>query len=249
MQSFEYSNSSPLRLLACDQAFLDEREENGGDDLLLFWESPSPFVVLGYTDRARSEANFEACRAANLPILRRCSGGGTVVQGRGCLSYSLILRIGNRAETENLSATNRFIMSRIRDALQPLSTQKIEVHGVSDLTADGRKFSGNAQRRRREFLLFHGTFLLDFDLDLMFRVLEMPTRQPQYRAQRPHRDFVTNLPLSPYAVKKALRAAWNVPAEKTENSDADRVLDSAVEARIEALARDVYAQDSWNFKL
>ena len=43
----------------------------------------------------------------------------------------------------------------------------IQVQGHTDLTVDGLKFSGNSQRRRRKFLLFHGTFLLKFDLTLV----------------------------------------------------------------------------------
>jgi lipoate-protein ligase A len=239
MQHFEYSNLSPAHLLACDHALLDEREACGGDDVLMFWESSSPFVVLGYTDRVASEANVEECRKENIPILRRCSGGGTVVQGRGCLNYSLVLRIPDEGALSNLSQTNQFVMNRTRQALQTLTSQTIEVRGITDLAIGGSKFSGNAQRRRRNFLLFHGTFLYDFDLGLVDRVLEMPTRQPDYRGDRSHRDFVTNLVVTPYAIKEALRGAWN----------ANRVLDALPQERIEALVRDIYSQDSWNFKL
>lgn len=239
MRFFEYSNSSPSHLLACDHALLDEREENGGDDALMFWESSSPFVVLGYTDRVQSEVRVEECKRENIPILRRCSGGGTVVQGRGCLNYSLVLRIPDEGALSNLSETNRFVMNRTRQALQTLTSQTIEVRGTTDLAIGDLKFSGNAQRRRRNFLLFHGTFLHDFDLSLLGRYLRMPSRQPDYRGDRTHRDFVTNLRLSPDAIKEALRRAWNV----------NRVLEQTPTERIEQLVRDVYSQDEWNFKL
>ena len=239
MNTFEYSNASIAHLLACDHALLDEREENGGDEVLLFWESSSPFVVLGYAERAAREANLAVCAHEKIPILRRISGGGSVVQGRGCLNYSLILRIDERRETANLSYTNAFVMNRTRDALQTLSSTRIEVRGISDLAVNGLKFSGNAQRRRRKFLLFHGTVLYDFDLGLLDRVLEMPSRQPDYRKDRNHRDFVTNLRVSPYLIKAALRDAWN----------AHRVLDALPAERIDALTREVYGRDEWNFKL
>jgi lipoate-protein ligase A len=38
-----------------------------------------------------------------------------------------------------------------------------------------RKFSGNAQRRKRDFLIFHGTFLLNFDLQLIAKYLCRPS--------------------------------------------------------------------------
>jgi lipoate-protein ligase A len=237
MKFFEYSSSSPQELLACDEALLDERESSGGEDVLLFWESSTHFVVLGYTDRAASEANLDECARLNIPVLRRCSGGGTVLQGPGCLNYSLVLRIPATGPLSNLGDTNRFVMERMRDALQPLTPNRIEVQGTSDLVVAGRKFSGNAQRRRN-FLLFHGTVLLDFDLDLIERALRLPSRQPAYRAERSHYEFVTNLPLQREKVREALCAAWNT----------HRVLDSLPQERIQQLVRDKYSRDEWNFK-
>ncbi|MHA2181214.1 MAG: lipoate--protein ligase family protein, partial [Promethearchaeota archaeon] len=39
---------------------------------------------------------------------------------------------------------------------------------------NGKKFSGNAQVRRKGFILQHGTILLDFDPELMYSVLKAP---------------------------------------------------------------------------
>jgi lipoate-protein ligase A len=85
---------------------------------------------------------------------------------------------------------------------------EVTVSGHTDLVIDGRKFSGNSQRRRKHFLLFHGTFLLNFDLALIAEVLRMPSKQPDYRADRSHGDFLANLGVSSTSVKDALREAW-----------------------------------------
>ena len=61
---------------------------------------------------------------------------------------------------------------------------------------DGRKVSGNAQRRGRRALLHHGTLLYDFDPGLAARYLKEPIRRPAYRSGRCHADFIGNLPLS-----------------------------------------------------
>ena len=55
-------------------------------------------------------------------------------------------------------------MTTNRDALGQALGQAVEIEGHTDLAIDGVKFSGNAQRRRRDALLFHGTILLGFDL-------------------------------------------------------------------------------------
>ena len=229
---------TPAENLAADEALLDECEASGGAGVLRFWEPDAPFVVVGYGNRLSTEANLEFCRQAAIPLLRRCSGGGTVLQGRGCLNYALVLSCEDTPQLAGITTANRFIMERQRIALQDLLGSPVEIKGHTDLARGGLKFSGNAQRRKRRYLLFHGTFLLDFDLGLIERALPMPSKQPDYRAQRPHRDFLTNLGVSATAVKGALRAAWN----------AGGTLAEVPQARIQRLVLEKYSLDSWNQK-
>jgi lipoate-protein ligase A len=81
------------------------------------------------------------------------------------------------------------------------------------LAAAGRKFSGNAQQRKRTHLLHHGTLLHDFDLDHMGHYLRMPSRQPAYRGHRDHRAFLTNLPLDAATLKSRLRTRWEADTD------------------------------------
>ena len=74
--------------------------------------------------------------------------------------------------------------------------------GTSDLAAAGRKFSGNAQQRKRRFLLHHGTLLYAFDLSRVGRYLRPPPRQPEYRAGRDHVAFLRNLDLPAEEIKR-----------------------------------------------
>ncbi len=259
MKYLDQTLATPAENIACDEELLATAERGDGGEVLRVWESPETFVVVGYGNRIESEVNVAACAARNIPVLRRCSGGGTVVQGQGCLSYALVLKIADNAGLSNVTAANRFIMERNRVAIsQALSPhpdplprgegtahgvvtppgklpapdrrglaeerqtvlplpegegrgegeQGVQIQGHTDLTRDGLKFSGNAQRRRRNFILFHGTFLLNFDLALIGELLPMPSRQPCYRDARTHEQFLTNLPLSAPAVKAALRQAW-----------------------------------------
>ncbi len=237
MNHLDLTLPSPAENLACDEALLDEAEQNGGHSVLRFWESPTHFVVLGYANKVREEVDFEVCRARGVPILRRCSGGGTVLQGPGCLNYSVILRIGDRPELQSITATNRFVMERNGQALASLLGKAVTVEGHTDLAVGHLKFSGNAQRRKRDWLLFHGTFLLQrFDLDLLEKVLLPPPRQPAYRQGRSHSKFVTQLNAGSDAVKSALRQAWDAGAPAT---------DVPCE-RINQLVAEKYSRDEWN---
>ena len=92
MKWLDLTFDTPAANLACDEALLDDAEQHGGPGLLRFWEPRQYFVVLGYAKKFAEETRVEACREENIPIHRRCSGGGTVLQGPGCLNYSQIGR-------------------------------------------------------------------------------------------------------------------------------------------------------------
>ena len=237
IQLLDLTLPTPGENLACDEALLDACEEDGGPEVLRFWEPARHFVVLGYSNAMRSEVRLAACRAAEIPVLRRMSGGGTVLQGPGILNYSLILQT-DRFGLRTIPAANRTVLERHRACLAPLLAGPVTAQGDTDLTLSGRKFSGNAQRRRRKSLLFHGTFLLDLDLALLEKLLPMPGRQPAYRRERRHRDFVMNLGLPPQPIKQALAAGWAARGRMT-----DPPLERARE-----LARSRYADPAWTAK-
>ena len=199
---------SPAENLALDEALLDEVEENGGDPVLRFWESDRHFVVLGRACRLSEEVCAEACRQDGVPVLRRASGGGTVLQGPGCLSYALVLPLDRYPELAAIRSTNRFILERIAAALREWEPA-VAFRGISDLAIGDMKISGNAQRRTRRGLLFHGTILHGMPVDLIARYLTQPKRQPDYRADRPHHTFVRTIDAPAQSIKQAIAAAWD----------------------------------------
>ncbi len=215
MKVLDLSLPSPETNLACDEALLDSCEENSQTEVIRFWESRQVFVVLGYSNKISSEVNRIYCRKHHIPVLRRPSGGGTVLQGPGCLNYALVLDTHKRKNLASITETNRFVMEKNSKALESVLKKPVRVQGHTDLTLGNLKFSGNAQRRKRRFILFHGTFLLDFDLGLIEKALLIPPKQPCYRENRGHSDFVMNLKLSREKIKKALQKEWGAKTHLT----------------------------------
>jgi lipoate-protein ligase A len=193
--------------VALDEALLVEAEENGGPAVLRLWELDHPAVVLGASCRWLENVQVEACRADGVEIARRSSGGGTVVIGPGALNFSVILPIEAAAELKTVDDAQRFVLGRTLEAIQRAGIDG-EMLGSGDLTLATRKFSGSAQRRLRRHVLVHASLLYDFPLDRIDRYLRMPPRRPAYRADRPHSEFVTNVPLSRDRLVQALRSAW-----------------------------------------
>jgi lipoate-protein ligase A len=249
MKLLDLTLPTPAENLACDEVLLDWAEASG-DEVLRFWESREYFVVVGYANRVGTEVNVAACAIRQTPIFRRCSGGGTVLQGQGCLNYTLVLQIARHSPLANISSTNQFVMGQNCKAVQSAIGHRpsaISIRGHTDLALVTRhsppvtpkKFSGNSQRRHKNALLFHGTFLLHFDLALVNELLRMPSKQPDYRDHRGHGDFLSNLNIPAERLKSALARIWNAN-EKMHDLPGNE---------LPKLAAEKYSTAKWNFKL
>jgi lipoate-protein ligase A len=258
MQLLDLTLPTAAENLALDEALLKEAEQSAAQhgqprECLRLWEAPSPLVVVGRNSRLDLEVQEDYCRAHAIPVLRRTSGGCAIVAGPGCLMYAVVLSYELRPELRMLDEAHRFVLETTLDGLRPL-VSNVSRQGTSDLTmlvktmvaksASGeatasQKFSGNSLRCRRHALLYHGTLLYDFPLELMSQCLKFPPRQPEYRADRGHESFIANLPVGDVdAIKAGLVEAWQ--AKKTR-SDWPR-------AEVAAAVAEKFGRDDWNLK-
>ena len=168
-------------------------------------------------------------------MLRRISGGAAVVAGPGCLMYAVVLSLRRRPALATIGDIHCFVLKTLCAALRPLLPD-IGVRGASDMVLGERKVSGNSLRMRQGRVLYHGTLLYDFPLDLIARALAMPPRQPEYRRGRPHGDFLANLPLSAASIRRAVAAAWG----------AEEPRDDWPREKTAQLAAEKYSRDEWN---
>ena len=195
-----------------DESLLLEAEA-GRAEVLRVWERPAPAVVLGSGCKLLDDVEVTACAADGVPIVRRSSGGGTVLLGRGCLCFSLVLSFARGEALAGIGTSYRWILQRV---IESLGVPGVEQAGISDLAIDGRKFSGNAQQRKRNHLLHHGTILYAMDLAPVNRYLRLPERQPDYRERRDHEAFIRNVDLPRERIVRGLRAVWGAESERAD---------------------------------
>ena len=213
----DLSFKTPEENILLDEVLLHLAEQEHQGQVLRFWESAQLFIVLGKTGVVEEDVWMDRVRQEKIPVLRRSSGGGTVVQGKGCLNFSLILSKQSHPALHDLRQSYSYILGKVIAALSSLNVDAV-FKPIFDLAlrASEKKFSGNAQRRARNFILHHGTILYDFDLSVIERFLKMPGKIPEYRRGRSHRDFVTNISCSAEDLKAALAHIFQV--EKKESS-------------------------------
>jgi len=192
------SLSTPEENILFDQVLLERAEQGLSGEVLRFWESEKTFIVLGKTSQAGKEIVADHVERDHVPVIRRTSAGGVVVQGKGCLNFTLILSKARNPELITITSSYTFILNKVVSALDSLGV-KASFYPPCDLalTHNQRKFSGNAQRRGKKFILHHGTVLHHFDIRLAEKYLQLPEKMPVYREGRFHQDFMANIDQDP----------------------------------------------------
>ncbi len=156
------------------------------------WVPAEPAVVLGSSNQAVLEVNTEHCTRDGVPILKRYGGGGTVLLHSGCLVLSLGMWVAqafqNKLYFDLLNGTVIDCLAKHWPALQGLGQ-----NGLSDISFGPLKVGGTSLFRSRNYLLYQASVLVDCRIDLIETYLGHPTKEPDYRRQRSHRDFLVGL--------------------------------------------------------
>ena len=236
MQLLDLTLDTAAANLALDEALLESAEiDVEHDEVLRIWESPKPIVVLGRSSPFQREVNLSYCDENSIEILRRSSGGQTVVAGPGCLMYCVLISYRKRPQLRMIDRAHQFVMSRIQECLLNIGIE-VQISGICDLTIDNRKVSGNSLRCKKNFFIYHGTFLYDFAVELIQNCLNQPIRKPDYRGERSHHDFVTTIPLTAATLRSVLCEAFKAKMNFA----------SWPEGLTQKLAQEKYSDDGWN---
>jgi len=148
-------------------------------------------VVLSRSRDPGREVHLGNCRNDGVPVVVRPSGGGAVVLAPGMVVASVLTR---RREAERFpEQVFRRYCGAVASALERAGVSGLALRGVSDLCLGDRKVAGSALRLWHERVLFQLSVLVGANVDLLERYLALPSRMPDYRAGRSHRDFVVNL--------------------------------------------------------
>jgi lipoate-protein ligase A len=147
-------------------------------------------VVLSRSRSPGREVHLQHCRDDGVSVVIRPSGGGAVVLGPGVVVATIIAPI---SATHLPEPHFRRFCSAAQRAFLTLGVRDPSIRGVSDICVGDRKIAGSSLRIWGGLVLYQIAILVDLDLALLERYLPHPSREPTYRAQRPHREFVCNL--------------------------------------------------------
>ena len=171
-----------------EQLLLEEkilREDSR--NFCLINKGTSPAIVMGISGKLNELVDIDRAKAENLLVIKRFSGGGTVVVDNHTLFVTFIFQ----KELFPFPAYPEKIMKWSETIYQPVFPENF-VLKENDYAFKQSKFGGNAQYIRKERWLHHTSFLWDYEESKMNCLLH-PRKTPVYRLGRSHKDFLCKL--------------------------------------------------------
>ncbi|KAL0889807.1 hypothetical protein Bca101_013790 [Brassica carinata] len=149
-----------------------------------------PTIVMGLSGKPSQLLELGPVIKDRIPVIKRFTGGGTVIVDKSTLFVSLIC---NKDDVPSVQPYPRSVMAWSGS----LYGQVFEgVDGFllreNDYVFGDRKFGGNAQSIIRNRWIHHTSFLWDYNVRNM-AYLKLPSKVPQYRLERDHTDFVCRM--------------------------------------------------------
>jgi lipoate-protein ligase A len=157
-----------------------------GRESLVLLSPADPYVCIGYHQDLSREVDVEFCQAKGIPMFRREVGGGGVYLDNDQLFYQLILHKDNPLAPGDKSSFYRKFLQPPIDTYREIGIPA-EYKPVNDIVAHQRKISGNGAGEIGDFLVLVGNLILDFNYDMMSRVLRVPDekfRDKVYKSMR-----------------------------------------------------------------
>ncbi|NLI48427.1 MAG: hypothetical protein GX414_15090 [Acidobacteria bacterium] len=166
----------------------------------LVWQPAAVCVVIGRGNSSAASVFLDRAAADGVAVVQRPSGGEAVVLSPRTLAVSAVHRAADQMASRRYFEL--FNGAAIR-ALAGLGVTGLSRRGISDIALGDRKILGSSIYRNRRQVLYHAVLNVAESPELMERYLRPPGRQPDYRRDRSHRDFVTSLAAAGYALSMA----------------------------------------------
>ena len=223
--------------MSLDQALMSTVDDSIPVLRLYGWKPPA--VSIGYFQSLEQEVDVKKCEDLGIDVVRRITGGGAVLHEQE-LTYSFITKIFPNSIKESY----KIICEPVVMCLNNLGFDA-EFSPLNDITVKNKKVSGNAQTRRNNVLLQHGTILLDINIDKMFSVLKVPSEKIKDKTIQDAKERVMGLKRSFHEVASMLWQSFGQSFHAQVFRDSVKT-DEFIEAEI--MKKFKYRTHDWNYR-
>lgn len=185
-----------MRVPVIPYDFPDIKLFTAAGDGFLIVQPNDYFLVLGQSNTAEKSLHTDAVIRDGIHVTKRPTGGEAVM----LTPKTLVITVA-RSFPEIIPFRDYFSMVNrtIMDCLSELGVTGLGSRGISDITIGARKILGSSMRNISNRLVYHAVLNVAEDPELFEKYLRHPVREPDYRAGRSHREFVTSLRAEGYS--------------------------------------------------
>ena len=253
--------------MAIDEAVL-LRQESNPKPTLRFYGWSQPAFSFGYFQRIAHEVDVEACAARSIELVRRMTGGGTVVHGWD-VTYAIAVP-HNGILPKSISASYSAISGCLISGFQRIGVANPQIEALVqhasqdsrsgtdlaniclanpakyDVMLDGKKIAGVSQRRNQIGVIYQGYIALDMPPS---DVLALASRQPDFDRYLERNSAFINTHDSAPIDRREIEAAV---ASGFEEQMGVQLIEGELSAQevesANCLAQTKYAAEEWNFR-
>ena len=224
--------------MALDEALLTKLVDHDTPILRLYGWQP-PCVSIGYFQSMEEEVDVLKCSKMGVDVVRRITGGGAVLH-----EFELTYTFITKNYPANILESYELICEPVVLCLNRLGYNAKYVP-LNDIVVDNKKVSGNAQTRKNNILLQHGTILLAVDIERMFSVLKVPSEKIKDKMIKDVKARVTGINRSFEEVARNLKESF---AEIFSTQIITDTLSSKEKEDTEKLVIEKYSSRQWNWR-
>jgi lipoate-protein ligase A len=163
-----------------------------GKEALILLSPSTPYVCIGFHQDAEQEVDLEHCSANGIPLFRREVGGGAVYLDGNQLFFQLVLLRDNPIIPKNKAMFYRKFLSPIINVYRATGIPA-EYKPLNDIMVHSRKISGTGVGEIGECVVFVGNIIIDFDYEMMCRVLRVPDEKFRDKVYRSLMENLTTM--------------------------------------------------------
>jgi len=212
----------------------------------------TPYVCIGFHQDLKQEVDLDYCKSNNIPVFRRDLGGGAVYLDGNQLFFQLILHRDNPVVPKR---KERFYTTFIQPIINIYNQIGIPAlfKPVNDVITGTRKISGTGVAEIGNCIVFVGNLIMDFNYEMMARVLKVPDEKFRDKVHRTLRDNLSTI----------RRELGEAEAEKWDENKLNNLMikefqallgpmepgarDSALQNRMDELSAQM-SSDEWLFR-
>lgn len=232
-------STNPFYNLALEEYILTTKKNMS---FLVIWQNYNT-VVIGNNQNVWEEVNLDFIKENGISVVRRTTGGGAVYHDMGNINFSFITDL-NESEGFTINDFTRPIIKVLSDI-----GIDAKADGRNDITINGAKISGNAQRIYKNRILHHGTLLFAPDINMLSSSLKVrpekfmskSTKSVKSRVGSIYAALKTKITVSEFIESIYDSFAKDTQVEPYSLSD-DEIND------INRLAEEKYSRPEWTFR-